>query len=133
MLFFITPTNRTEVYNIISFLNRGKSDAPNSIPTKTLKLLNKGKSDQIRFLFNQYFFFRLFPPILKTNKIIPKSKGSKLDFQSIDQFLHSSTLIVFFKNLCITDFIVFLKIKNSYNLSNLAFDRNIQLLMLLFI
>ena len=80
MLFFITPTNRTDVYNIISFLNRGKSDGPNSIPTKTLKLLNKGKSDQIRFLFNQYFFFRLFPPILKTNKIIPISKGSKLDF-----------------------------------------------------
>ena len=35
------PTDNTEVSNIISFSNQGKSDGPNSIPIKILKLLNK--------------------------------------------------------------------------------------------
>ena len=39
--FFITPTDSTEVSNIISSLNQNKSDGPNSIPIKILKLLNK--------------------------------------------------------------------------------------------
>ena len=36
--FFITPTGSTEVSNIISSLNQNKSDVPNSIPIKILKL-----------------------------------------------------------------------------------------------
>ena len=39
--FFVTPTDSTEVSNIISSLNQNKSDGPNSIPIKILKLLNK--------------------------------------------------------------------------------------------
>ena len=37
--FFITPTDSTEVSDIISYLNQDKSDRPNSIPIKILKLL----------------------------------------------------------------------------------------------
>ena len=39
--FFLTPTDSTEVSNIIFSLNQSKSDGPNSIPIKILKLLKK--------------------------------------------------------------------------------------------
>ena len=37
----LTPTDSTEVSNIISSLNQNKSDGPSSIPIKILNLLNK--------------------------------------------------------------------------------------------
>ena len=78
--FFITPTDSTEVSNIISSLNQNKSDGPNSIPIKILKLLNKDISDQLAILFNQSFSSGIFPSILKTSNIIPiYKKGSKLE------------------------------------------------------
>ena len=78
--FFLTPTDGTEVSNIISSLNQSKSDGPNSIPIKILKLLNKEISDQLAILFNQSFSSGIFPSILKTSKIIPiYKKGSKLE------------------------------------------------------
>ena len=70
--FFLTPTDRTEVSNIISSLNQNKNDGPNITPIKILKLLNKGISDQLAiFFFNQSFSSGIFLPILKTSKIIP--------------------------------------------------------------
>ena len=77
--FFITTTDSTDVSNIIFSLNQSKSDGPNSIPLKILKLLNKDISDQLAILFNQSFSSGIFPSILKTSKIIPVyKKGSKL-------------------------------------------------------
>ena len=71
----------TEVSNIISPLNQNKSDVPNSIPIKILKLLNKDISDQLAILFNQSFSSGIFPSILKTSKIIPIYKnGTKLEW-----------------------------------------------------
>ena len=69
--FFITPTDSTEASNIISSLNHDKSDGPNSIPIKILKLLNKDISDQLAILFDQSFSSGIFPSILETHKIIP--------------------------------------------------------------
>ena len=69
--FFITLTDGTEVSKSISSLNQYKSDGPNSIPNKILKLLNKDISDQLAILFNQSFSSGIFPSILKTSKIIP--------------------------------------------------------------
>ena len=78
--FFRTSTVIT--YSIISTLNLNKSDGPNSIPTRIMKLLNKDLSDQLENLFNQLFLSRIFPSILKT-KIIPTyKKGSKLEFSN---------------------------------------------------
>ena len=78
--FFLTPTDSTVVSNIIFSLNQNKSDGPNSIPIKILKLLNKDISYQLAILFNQSFSFRIFPSILKTSKIIAIYKeGSKLE------------------------------------------------------
>ena len=76
---FLTPIDSTEVSSFYS-LNLRKSDEPNHIIARILKLLNKGMSDQLAFLFNQPFFSGLFHSILKTSKIIPLYKqGSKLD------------------------------------------------------
>ena len=36
--FFVSPTDKKEIENIISSLNSNKSVGPNSIPTKVLKL-----------------------------------------------------------------------------------------------
>ena len=77
---FLTSTDSIEVYNIIFSLNQNKSDGPNSIPIKILKLLNKDASDQLATLFNQSFSSGIFPSNLKTSKIIPiYKKGSKLE------------------------------------------------------
>ena len=60
---FITPTDSNEVSNIISSLNQKKSDRPNSIPIKILKLLNKSylttsnPFQPIFFLWNVFFNF----------------------------------------------------------------------------
>ena len=78
--FFLTPTDSTEVSNIISSLNQNKSDEPNSISIKILKLLNKDIYDQLAILFNQSFSSGTFPSILKTSKTLPIYKeGSKLE------------------------------------------------------
>ena len=78
--FFLTPTDSTEVSNIIFSLNQNKSDGPNSIPIKILKLLNKDIYDQLAMLFHQSFSSGIFPSSLKTSKIIPVyKKGSKLE------------------------------------------------------
>ena len=58
--FFLTPTDSTEVSNIISSLKQNKSDGPNSIPIKILKLFIKDISDQQAILFNLFQSY-LFP------------------------------------------------------------------------
>ena len=78
--FYLTPTDSTEVSNIIFSLNQNKSDGPNSIPIKILKLLNKDISDQLAILFDQSFSSGIFPSIMKTSKIFPiYKKSSKLE------------------------------------------------------
>ena len=42
--FFINPTDKTEIKNIILFLDTLKTIGPNSIPTKILKLLSNDTS-----------------------------------------------------------------------------------------
>ena len=84
---FITPTDSAEVSNIIFSVNQKKSDGPNSIPTKILKLLNKVVYDQLAIFFNKSFSSGIFSSILNINKIIPiYKKGSELEcsnFRSI--------------------------------------------------
>ena len=51
----IIPADSTEASNITTSLNQDKSDGPNSIPNKIVKLLNKDISDQLLILSNQAF------------------------------------------------------------------------------
>ena len=52
----MAPTDSTEVSNIITSLNLDKSDGPNSIPIKILKLLNKDTISPTGNSFQSIFF-----------------------------------------------------------------------------
>ena len=58
--FFINPTDKTEIKNIILSLDPLKSIGPNSIPTKILKLLSNDISTQFAELFNLFFLLNVF-------------------------------------------------------------------------
>ena len=81
--FFLSPTNKYEIQNVISFLNSNKSVGPNSIPKRILKLLKNYISTQLADIFNISFFTGIFPTILKVAKVVPRhKKDSKLDFSN---------------------------------------------------
>ena len=81
IFFFVSPTDKTEIENVISSLDSNKSVGPNSIPTTVLKSLKNDISSQLSETFNISFCSGVFPSILKTAKDIPiHKKDSKLDF-----------------------------------------------------
>ena len=94
---FITTRDITEVSNIISSLQQGKINGPNSIPTRIQKFVNENISEQLAFLFNKPFSSQLFPLILKTRKITStEKKDSKLGCsETVDQFYYSPVLTKF--------------------------------------
>ena len=73
--FFINPTDKTEIKNIILSLDPLRSIGPSSIPTKILTLLSNDISTQFAELFNLSFSEGVFPSILKTFKVIPIYKN----------------------------------------------------------
>ena len=79
-LFFISPTDSTEIFDIISNLSTEKSQGPNGIPMKVLCLLNNDLSPLLADLFNKSFTTGIFPSALKIARIIPiHKKDSKLE------------------------------------------------------
>ena len=77
--FFVSPTDSTEVSNLISGLKNGKASGPNSIPTIVLKHLNRDISTILADLFNLSFSTGVFPEKLKTSSVLPLfKKDSKL-------------------------------------------------------
>ena len=81
--FFVNPTDKTEIENVISSLDSNKSVGPNSIHTKILKLLKNDISSQLFEMFNISFSSGIFPSILKTAMVIPIHKNnSKLYFSN---------------------------------------------------
>ena len=91
--FFISPTDKSEIENIISSLDSNKSVGPNSIRIKILKLLKNDISSQLSEMFNMSFSSGIFPSILKTVKVIHvHKKDSKLDFSNYRPFFHLSNV-----------------------------------------
>ena len=81
--FFLSPTSKYEIQNIISSLNSNKSVGPSSIPTRILKLLKNDISTQLIDIFNISFSTGIFPTILKVAKVVLVHKeDSKLDFSN---------------------------------------------------
>ena len=81
--FFVSPTDKTEIEDVISSLDSNKSVGPNSIPTKILKLLKDDISSQLSEIFNISFSSGVFSSILKTARVIPvHNKDSKLEFSN---------------------------------------------------
>ena len=78
--FFVFPTDKIEVMNLISNLKIGKASGPNSIPTAILKHLNNEISVALSNLFNLSFSTGVFPNVLKISSVLPLfKKGSKLN------------------------------------------------------
>ena len=81
--FFISPTEKSEIENIISPLDSNKLVETNSIPIKILKLLKNDIFSQLSEIFNISFSSGVFPSMLKIAKGIPvHKKDSKLDFSN---------------------------------------------------
>ena len=81
--FFVSPTDKTEIEDVISSLDSNRSVGPNSIPTKILKFRKDDISSQLSEIFTTSFSSGVFPSILKTAKVIPvHKKDSKLDFSN---------------------------------------------------
>ena len=69
--FFLNPTDKYEIINIISSLDSNKSTGTNSLPTKILKLLKNDISTQLFDVFNISFSAGVFPSTLKIAKVVP--------------------------------------------------------------
>ena len=131
-IILLALADSTDVSNIIS-LNLDKSDGPNSIPTRFSKLLNKDISGQLTFFLTNIFPLVYSFSIENQQNYSNIQKRSKLDWSNYRPISPLSNIDKILKDLHITDFMILLKNNNSYILSNLVFDRNIQLLMFLFI
>ena len=68
--FFLSPTDSTEVSNLILSLKNGKAAGPNSIPTLVLKHLINEVSVVLANLFNLSFSTGVFPDILKISSVL---------------------------------------------------------------
>ena len=68
--FFLSTTNKNEISSIISSLNPNKSVAPNSTPTKILKLLKHEILSHLSDIYNISFLMIIRPSVLKTSKVI---------------------------------------------------------------
>ena len=66
---FLSPTNLSEIENIINSLDANKSTGPNSIPVFILKILKPFFSFWLTQLTNLSFEVSTFPDLLKTAKI----------------------------------------------------------------
>ena len=87
---FLQPIIYTEIEDIISSLQNGKSTGPFSIPIKVLKLLNPYISKQLAHIFNHSICSGIFPDRLKYAKVIPiHKKGPPLIHPTTDLY-HSS-------------------------------------------
>ena len=81
--FFLSPTEKYEIINIISSLDPNKPTGPNSIPTKILTLFKNNISTQLSDIFNVSFSTGVFPSILKIAKVVPiHKKQSKLVYSN---------------------------------------------------
>lgn len=90
--FFINPTDKNEIINIINNININKATGPHSIPSDILHLIKFNIAEPLAEIINLSFEKGLFFENLKLSKVIPifKDKGSHLDCNNyIDQYLCS--------------------------------------------
>ena len=98
--FFVSPTDKTKIEDVIFSLDFNKPVGPNSIPTKILKLFKNDISSQLSEILSETFSSGVFPLILKTDKVIPvHKKDSKLDFSNYRPILLLSNIEKFLEKL----------------------------------
>ena len=82
--FFLSPTEKYEINNIISSLESNKSIGTNSIPTKIVKPLENDISTQFSDIFKVSFStYDALPTILKIEKFVPIHKKNNLNYMTI--------------------------------------------------
>ena len=79
--FFIKPTDKYEILNLINKLNVQKSVGPHSIPTDIFHLIKINLADPLSNIVNLTFTTSTYPDNLKISKTKPifKENGSKLE------------------------------------------------------
>ena len=81
--FFIHPTNKDEIAEIISSPDENKSVGPYSLTNNILILLKNEIYNPLAGLFSLSFSSGIFPSVLKIAKVVPLyKKDSKLDYQN---------------------------------------------------
>ena len=80
--FFIFPTTKEEVIDVIDDLDCSKSTGPHSIPTDVFKFIKLIVSESLSDIINLSFSTGVFIDNLKVSKIIPiyKGKGSNMSY-----------------------------------------------------
>ena len=80
--FFITPTDKTEIIDILNTFNVNKSIGPHSIPNNILQLIKYIIAEPLALIINLSFETGIFIENLKISKTIPiyKDSGSILDY-----------------------------------------------------
>ena len=128
--FFVSPTDKTEIENVITSLDYNESVGSNSIPTKILKLLKNYISSQLSEIFNISFSSGVIPSIPKIAKVIPiHKKDSKLDFSNYHPISLLSNIENFLEKLMYNRIYKFFS-DNNLNLSlQFGFRKNIQQFM----
>ena len=125
--FFLKPVQEEEIKKIVMKLNSNKSVGPNSLPIKILKTHIDSLAKAIAVFINISFKEGKFPTALLLAKVTPVFK--KDDPQLCSKYLFYLFLAKFMKNLCILDYILFLKIIIYYLINNLDFVLGIQQIM----
>ena len=129
--FFLSPTNKYEIQNVISSLNSNKSVGPNSIPARILKLLKNDTSTQLADIFNISFSTGVFPTILKVAKVVPvHKKDSKLEFSNYRPISLLSNIEKILERLMYNRIYKFFSEATLFIHYNLVSDKSIPLFML---
>ena len=81
--FFLNPTNKSGIQNMISSLDSNKSVRPNSIPIKILNLLKNDIFSQLADIFNISLSPGVFPTILKLANVARVYKRLQIELFKI--------------------------------------------------
>ena len=82
--FFISPTNSSEILEVINKMNGSKASGPYSIPYSVLVIIDKTFSKTLASLINRSFEEGIFFERLKTSKVLPilKDPDNPLDMNN---------------------------------------------------
>ena len=123
---FLAPSTPEEVIKVINSLSLSKSDGPNSIPARILKLLKHDISIPLSVLINRSFETGIFPCTLKVSKVIPvyKNKGSPLEVGNYRPISLLSNIEKIFEKLIYSRLIGFLNDSNQIYVRQFGFRKS---------
>ena len=118
---FLQPVSPEEIVKIIRTFSASKSNGPNSIPVKILKLLCDQISVPISRLINRSFETGTFPSLLKTSKVVPvfKNKGSPLEVSNYRPISLLSNIEKIYEK------VMYSRVTNFLDSHNLIYSRQI--------